>query len=156
MREYAFYCAFSATLFILIVIERVSNALATLLVRLIWGTRSASSTQSVSHLGSMTSADSNLELFGVILEHLTQELEVRDGDFDPQTQYALEVHTSQWLHSARSDIKGYASMQTVGAGVTFFLTLFTSFHNVPAQCTLRADCGLHSLGNCGHNHVLRF
>ena len=127
MQEYAFYYAFSVTLFVLIVIERVLNVLATLLVRLIWGTRGASSAQSLSHLGSVTSAGSNFELFGVILEYLTQELDVRDGDFDPQAHYALEVHTSQWLHSARSDIKGYASMQMVGAGVNFFLTLFTSF-----------------------------
>ena len=126
MQVYAFYYTFSVTLFVLIVIERVSNALATLLVRLIWGSSGASSAQSLSHLGSMTSAGSNLELFGVILEHLTQELDVHDGDFDPQTHYALEVHTSQWLHSASSDIKGYASMQMVGAGLTFFSTLFTS------------------------------
>ena len=52
---------------------------------------------------------------------------MRDGDFDPQAQYALEVYTSQWLQGGRSDIKGYASMQIVGAGFTFFSTLFTSF-----------------------------
>lgn len=127
MQEYAFYYVFSVTLFVLIVMEHISNALATLLVRLIWGTSGALSAQSLSHLGSVTSAGSNLELFGVILEYLTQELDVRDGDFDSQAHYALEVHTSQWLHSTSSDIKGYTSMQMVGAGVTFFSSLFTSF-----------------------------
>ena len=37
MQDYAFYYAFSVTLFVLIVIEHALNAFAALLVRLIWG-----------------------------------------------------------------------------------------------------------------------
>ena len=104
MQAYAFYYAFSAILFVFIVIERVLNACATLLVRLIWGTHSASS-QALLHSSSVAPAGSNFELFGAILEHITHELDVRDGDFDPGVHHALDVHTSQWLHNTSSDVK---------------------------------------------------
>ena len=127
MQAYAFYYAFSMALFVLIVAERVLNASATLLVRLAWGTGGASAQAARLSLGTAASTTGDFEVFGVILEHLAQELGVRDDDFDAQARHALAVHTSQRFQNTQSDIKGYASMQMVGAGASFFSTLSSSF-----------------------------
>jgi hypothetical protein len=72
-----------------------------------------------------------MELFGVILEQLVQEFDVRNSNFEPHAHHVLEVYTPQWLQSTHSDIKGYSSMQVVGTGVSYSSMLITVFISCP-------------------------
>lgn len=122
--------SFSAALFVLIVIERVTNACATLFVRLVWGRVSSSSAgQGV--------------LLGNIISQLRSVYDVQDRDIgDPNLRYLLEIHESMSSARAESssmhDVKGYASMQMVGAGVT----LFSSVTSAVLSCVLNAISAL--------------
>ena len=135
VQVYAFCYAFSVTLLVLIVIERVLNTFATLLASFIWC--------------NVTSAGSNFEVFCVIsssLSLLLQQFDVQDRDLDAQAHYAIEVHTSPWLHSTRSKIKDSDG----GSRRNLLFNLFLDIHHVPAQCALLTICGLHTVGDCGH------
>jgi hypothetical protein len=104
--------AFSVTLFFIVVIERVGNAAATLFYRLVWG-------------GGSLSGDA----FGTILAHIKDRYNIREHEFydSPHIYHALEVYSSPSNGAgSTSSVKGYASMQMVGSGVTFFATIIAS------------------------------
>jgi hypothetical protein len=109
---YAACYAFSCALFVFVVFERISNAVATLLVRLVWGRESS---------------NNQTELLGSALTLLKSRYGLKSGDYDAQAYFVLSM-SDELATGAMSmhDVKGYASMQMVGAGMTFYFTIITS------------------------------
>lgn len=97
------YYAFSASLFALLVIERVAYACCYLSIRLIFGDYGK---QSRSH-----------HLLSSMLECVGDHFHIRKYSYDQQAYFIL-AHNSV-ANSSNNNLKGYASMQLVGALFTF-------------------------------------
>ena len=122
---HALYYSFSVTLFLLVTIERVVNACTTLVARLVWGTR-------------VTSGGDMGRMLGTIVQRLNDEGRMMQSpSLSPRTREALQIYRTMIRDgngAVSNDIKGYASMQMVGAGVT----LLTSAASALANCVASA------------------
>ena len=118
--------AFSIALFSFVVLERVMNACATLIARLVWGRQLTSS--AVGGRGE----SQGCELLVIALRHLKSVAE-DEGDYSgaaytDEERFFIDLYSNPVYH-ATSDIKGYASMQLVGAGFTLFSTIVSAIIN---------------------------
>jgi hypothetical protein len=111
---YAFCYAFSCTLFLLVVVERVCNACATLLSGLFWGRGT-------------DSAHGEGDVLGTVLSFVKDKHGFLEKDFydDPRAYSALQIYSTP-SSQMQAGIKGYASMQMVGSGFTFFAAVGAS------------------------------
>lgn len=109
--------SFAGALFIMLIVERFFNSILFLVARLVWGNKSGSG-------GCVDEPMSTLAHFmKVKLYPDAQGVENIDGIY----QYLGMLDSSSAFHySQSSSMQGYASMQMVGATVSFFSNIGTS------------------------------
>jgi hypothetical protein len=122
--HYVFY-TFSAALWLLIMTERVVNAIASLLVKMVWGKQASSSAVQCLLLGSA-------------VESIARDYSVDSVSLHPRTKTLMNIHQTMHLTDPGMmyNIQQYASMQMVGAGFTFFSSV------------------LYAIGTCFWNAIL--
>ena len=109
------YVAFAAALFFMLVVERIFSSTLVLLARMVWG------------VGSVPDGCLEEPMATLAAQLLTKLHEQSNSSDEKLLQsyeaYLQSLSASQAGASAADGVKGYASMQMVGAGFSFFSSI---------------------------------